>query len=597
MKPIQITIEAIDKFSKDIEGPMNKLRKLSQTTTQLGRTMSIGISAPLALASGVSIRAANQFNEVMGDVSTLIPNHLDKIDALKKGVLDLSLAYGKAPVEVARGLYQTISTFEFDNVTKTLNQLDVGTKTAVAGLATVDEALLFLGAVTKAYGDTSVEAMEKAANYGFETVRLGVTTFPQLAEAIQTVSPLAQQMGVDMQEMFGVAATAAGTTGNMGEVTTQMASILTAFIKPTETMKKLFDVMPDISSGQEMVSKYGLVGSLQILEAMASKANITLGDFIGRKEGLLLAFSTLGTQSETTSRKIDEMGKALDGLGALQVAFVAQTTGIGKDAFNFKQMQQYVTILAIKLGDKLAPIVVKLFDKMKPLVKMLIDLPDPIMNIAIGIGAVLAVIGPVLLGFGLLSGAVLQIVAVLPYLMILLTPMLNLLLWIGGALVGIGIANVAAFGVAVIGILAWTSALKSLKDGWTDIIDAFSSKFQILQTLNYMFADIADSIAKITSYIPGMKGFSENMSLAGQGFRLKAEEGYQNEFSKEGTAKRRELVGDVEALKNYYIKKDNNKQEIMIKVQGLPKETTAEVSKGNAQLTFDSIDVGSIFAQ
>ena len=59
-----------------------------------------------------------------------------------------------------------------------------------------------LSAVTKGYGDTSAEAVQKAADLSFATVRLGQTTFPELAAAMGKVIPLASTLGVEQEQLF-----------------------------------------------------------------------------------------------------------------------------------------------------------------------------------------------------------------------------------------------------------------------------------------------------------------------------------------------------------------------------------------------------------
>lgn len=99
---------------------------------------------------------------------------------------------------------------------------------ATAGLAQTTEAINLTSAVTKGYGDATAEVVQHASDLASTTVRLGQTTFPELAASIGSVVPLAAALNVTQEELFGTMATFTGVTGNAAEVSTQLTSVLTA---------------------------------------------------------------------------------------------------------------------------------------------------------------------------------------------------------------------------------------------------------------------------------------------------------------------------------------------------------------------------------
>ena len=569
-KPIKIVIDGIDKLSQKLEAPMKKLEGVGKAVGRLGRTLTVGVSLPILAAGFASVKFAEDLNKGMANVSTLIPGNTARVLELKGAVQDLSLSMGKASTEISGGLYQVISTF--GDAADTVKILEINTKMARAGLSTVSEAINFTGAITKAYGDTSAAAMQKVADLGFKTVELGVTTFPELAGAIGRVTPLAETMGVKMEEMFGVMATATGVTGNTAEVATQLSSILTAMIKPTDSLQGLFEAL-GYKSGQAMIKDLGFAKSLQTVVGMANKAEVSIGDLLGRKEALNLALALTGKQADTFSRKLDAMTKVS---GTLDRAFKAQTTGVGELSFTMDQARARIVKIAQDFGDKLAPAIMLVLNRVEPLLIKFTEMKPQAMTTILVIGGIVAAIGPMLLVFSGAISLVTQFNAVLkqvPAIAKLASFSIKLL---GGALKFM-FANPIGLTILAVGLLIYNIIL--LRKNWDSIISAFSSKFMILQTLNFFMADIAKSIGNILSYIPGLGKLANFFNLAGKGFELKAADFAKEKF---GTGQ----PSPAFAGEKYGFKGGTtaSKSEVLVKFDNMPKGTRVDRITGDIDL-------------
>ena len=118
----------------------------------------------------------------------------------------------------------------FGDTADSTKQLEVATKAAKAGNAETADSVKMLSAVTKGYGDTSAAAVQKAADLAFQTVKLGQTSFPELAASMGAVVPLASTLKVSQEQLFGAMATLTGVTGSTSEVTTQLKATLQGFM-------------------------------------------------------------------------------------------------------------------------------------------------------------------------------------------------------------------------------------------------------------------------------------------------------------------------------------------------------------------------------
>lgn len=301
--------------------------------------------AAMAAFGAASINAATDLNKSMANIATLIPNNRKRIDELKESVQGLSVELGKSTEDLSSGLYELISSLgdSADNV----KILEINAKAAAAGLATTQDAIKFTSAVTKTYGDTSAEAFQKVSDLGFQAVNLGQTTFPELAESIGRVAPLAKETGVSMEEMFAVVATATGVTGNTNEVMTQMAAAITALVSPTKDLQETYDKL-GVSGGEALIKQKGLVGALQAVAKGAREADKPLIDLLGRKEAWIIASSLAGAQAESFSQKLESMGKVA---GATDTAFKEQTQGIAAAAHQWEVWKQQVNVALQDTGD------------------------------------------------------------------------------------------------------------------------------------------------------------------------------------------------------------------------------------------------------
>jgi hypothetical protein len=184
------------------------LRSAGGQMTQAGAVMTGAITLPLIGVGAAATTMANDFNRDMANVASLIPGTGSRILQLKRDVQDVAMATGVATKDIAGGLYQVISAF--GDTAQTSQQLNINVRAAAAGLATTSDAINLTSAVTKAYGDTSAAAIQKAADLSLLTVRLGQTTFPELAASIGRVTPMAKTMGMSQESLFAVMATASG---------------------------------------------------------------------------------------------------------------------------------------------------------------------------------------------------------------------------------------------------------------------------------------------------------------------------------------------------------------------------------------------------
>lgn len=312
-----------------------------------------GVAAGAAMVgvAGAATKMAADFQDKMADVDTLLgPNSAERLKELGKDVKRISVLVGKDLDDIAGGMYQVVSAFGegADNA----KQLEIAAKAAKAGLATTTDSVNMLSAVTKGYGDVSAEAVQKAADLAFVTVKLGQTTFPELAASMGKAVPLAATLKVKQEELFGAMATLTGVTGNTAEVSTQLRATLQALINPSSDMAKKLSQL-GFANGKAMIESLGLQGSLNLLQQATGGNTSELAKMFGSVEALNAVLALTGAQSKDYTDKTKAMYEAT---GAADEAFKKKKDTINSMLASLKQMG---SVMMVELGEKFLPVLMK----------------------------------------------------------------------------------------------------------------------------------------------------------------------------------------------------------------------------------------------
>ncbi|MCP4147913.1 MAG: phage tail tape measure protein [bacterium] len=349
-------------FGKRLEGIKTQLKKVGVAARSAGRKLAgfgRGLKSELAgmvpmKTSVVALGAAAvmmsvSFNKAMANVATLIPNSTKRVLELKSSVQGLAVDLGKSTDDLAGGLYQVISAFGDDK--DTMSRLKVSAKAAAAGLATTTEAVNLLSAVTKGYNKTNSAAIQKVGDLAFMTVKLGQTDFPALAASMGRVVPFASKLKVSQEELFAGFATLTGVTGNAAEVSTQLAAVTKAMLKPTTTMTGAAKALGYESSVQ-MMKQNGLIETLKLLSKWTGGSEKKTAKLFGRAEALTAVFALTGEQASNYTKKLKEMEHTS---GTLDTALKEQTKGLNEAGANWEKFKALIQVTAQQAGDIVLP--------------------------------------------------------------------------------------------------------------------------------------------------------------------------------------------------------------------------------------------------
>ena len=376
----------LDKFS---EG----LGKASEKAGQISNKMkpaSIAITG-LGTAAGY---AEMKFEDGIANINTLLDDQ-SHLDGYKNKIIEISNDTGKELNDITDGMYTCISSIG-DGGKETEKIFETIAKSAKAGGAETNDAVALISAGMKGYNQVNDETAKKISDLAFQTAKLGVTTFPEMASSMKPLFPLSSTLNISMQELFGSMATLTGVTGNTAEVSTQMKAVFSNLIKPTTDMQKLMKKY-GYSNGQAMLKSKGLIGTLQILQKETGGQSDKLGKLFSSTEALTAVTALTGTQFSNMKTKTKAMNEAL---GSTDTALEKINNTTGNE---FRTSINMAKNSLVGFGEVLAPFISMGAKVLSTLTKGLLGLSTEQKKLVVGFAATFVGVNLLLGGFSKLA--------------------------------------------------------------------------------------------------------------------------------------------------------------------------------------------------
>ena len=465
-----------------------------------------------AVAFGkTSLDAAAKFETGMSNIATLLDGDTatvnKRIAEMGDDIMGVAKKTGLATDDLSNGMYQIVSALG-DSADAT-SQLEVAAKAAKAGGATTVDAINLLSAVTKGYGDTSGEAWSKASDLAFQTVKLGQTSFPELAASLGKVVPIASALNISQEELFGSFATLTGVTGSTAEVSTQLKSVFSGLMTPSTALSEKIGEL-GYESANAMLDQLGFIGTLDKLSAACGDDKQAVAKLFSSVEAQTAILALAGSQTENWVQKTEAMAGAAD---ATSNAFDKQTDNLqGK----LDKMKQVFETFKIRVGNILIPIVTNIVDKAIPKIEKAFDTLMPILS------DVYTSAKPVIEAFGnaipgalqiagdIMSGVFNAIKVVIPPVISLVKFLGDNFSWIGpiaaGLATGIGVLtaaikiNAAITAISAGGFKAWAASTK-IAGTATKIFAGAQKILNLVMSANPIGIVIAAVVALGTAFV------------------------------------------------------------------------------------------------
>ena len=266
---------------------------------------------------------SRSFSAAMNAANTMAGKSGEDFARLKGQVAELSKSIPVVRDELANGLYQVISNGVPEN--NWIAFLQKSAKASVGGIADLGETVKVTSTIIKNYGlswDKAGDVQDKIQL----TAKNGVTSFEQLAQALPKVTSNAATLGVSIDELMATFATLTGVSGNTAEVSTQLAAIFTALVKPSSEASKMAQQMGIEFDAAAIKAAGGMRNFLTDLDknvmAYASKSGMLEQEIYGKLFGSAESLRALGPLTGQLADKFNENVEAMKGsAGTIDDAF------------------------------------------------------------------------------------------------------------------------------------------------------------------------------------------------------------------------------------------------------------------------------------
>lgn len=307
--------------------------------------------AAAALAAGVvaaaSSKMAIDFDKSMRNVNSIAQLPERQFKKLEKSVLSLAGPTAQAPVTIANGLYDLVSSgFDAAESLVIVKEAALG---ATAGLTDTAVSTKAVAAVLNAYRRPAKDAKDVTDTL-FRTVDKGVITFEDLAQNIGDTLPFASSLGVTLSQVGGATATLTKQGLSASETMTRIRNVIQTMIKPGTELKATFKSLN--TTGEDLVRKKGLQGALQTLEGTTDGTKEAMAALFPNIRALGGALALTGENTQAATKDLQALKHHTD---ATAHALEQQSKSV---SFQWNQVKAEVSAVAIEFGTKLLPVII-----------------------------------------------------------------------------------------------------------------------------------------------------------------------------------------------------------------------------------------------
>ncbi|ERM82390.1 hypothetical protein P872_18515 [Rhodonellum psychrophilum GCM71 = DSM 17998] len=513
-----------DQFFSVIGGVQKKLNSFTKNLDEISKNISTKVSLPLALLGGVALNSFSIVDKGLREVNSLMGltgTEAEKsFDAFAAGAKEVSKEIGLLQSDVVPALYDSISAgVPTDNV---FEFLKVAGKASIGGVTSIKSAVDGLTTTINAFG-LEFSGANEVADSMFAAVQGGKTTFEELSKSLFNVAPAAAASKISFKEINAGIATLTASGVPTSVATTQIRAGITGLQRPSKELDKIFQKL-GYSNAQMALEAKGLGFALDAVRTASNGNNGQLQLLLGSVEAVAAANIIAGTGA---GKFADEMDRQTNSAGA-----AARAADEVNKSFS-RQMEMtkvFLNNILLTIGEQLAPIVAS-FNKVLQSVLLSFDNINPsVLKFATVIGVVLAVVPPLIVGFGqllkIVSSSIAAFKVLIPILSGISLPVLAMAAAVAGAVAliiyywddikkyftsGNGTAFISALGELWDTILSKISTVVKLftdssKELWTKygkgISDIVGSLVNIISTsFNNILNIVTVAIKGITAYI------------------------------------------------------------------------------------------------
>ena len=366
--------EAQDRLSDTLAGIDRRATGLSDTFKKVATSAAAVFSTAKIVNFGLECaNAANVFETGMKEVYTLLPNISgDALGRMSQDVKKFSIDMGVLPEKTVPALYQALSAgIPKGNV---FDFMEEANKAAIGGVTSVETAVDGLSSIMNAYGQDAID-VGKASDIMFTTIKLGKTTFDELAGNLYNVLPTAVGAGVAFEDISASLAAMTAQGIPTGVATTQLRQAIVELSKSGTETDEVFQSLAGKGFKQFIAEGRTMQEAFIILEDHAIDTGVGINDLFGSVEAGNAVLSLTGQGSEKFTAAMDEMQIAA---GATDEAFATMEDSMGR---KLEKMEAAWEVTKINLGNIVVDALLPVFEFVADNIDVIGDGVDSAFNV------------------------------------------------------------------------------------------------------------------------------------------------------------------------------------------------------------------------
>lgn len=474
-------------FNNRANDASKRLTALGQTATTTGKTLTTGLTLPLTAINGAAVNSAIQFESAFAGVRKTVNGTEEDFAKLEQGIQDMAKTMPQSASDIA-------------GVAEAAGQLGIQTDSILDFTKT----MIMLGDATNLSSEEAATQLARFANI----VQMSQDNFDRLGSSVVA---LGNNLATTEAEIVAMGMRLAGAGNQIGLTEAQIMSFAGALSSVgieaeaggTAFSKVMIELQSAVENGGKTLEDFANVANMtseQFAKAFKEDAAGAIVAFIsGLNDTERLGKSTLGVIESLGMTEIRLRDTLLRAAGAGDL--LSQSLEIGTTAWEENNAlaneaeQRYATMasrlamlnnrlndVAMQVGDILMPYFENFVGVLENLFNWLDTLDPNTKELVVKLGLLAAALGPILLIFGKLIQAFLQIKSALS----ILSPVIQFVIGLFTGTSGLGAAISALTGpigilVAAIAALAvaWKTDFAGIREFTSEVIDRLMTIFNI----------------------------------------------------------------------------------------------------------------------
>ena len=357
----QSMTEPFSVFSKNAT---SHLALVSQRIRTFGYLSSATVTAPMVMAGKSILSMASDYEFAIQKIVGLTGTAQNVADAWSVDIQNMAKTFGRGPQELAEGLYFIASSGI--QGAQALDVLQKSAKAAATGLSTTQEVANYLTSVLNAYRGTGLTAAY-ATDVLVAAVREGKAEASGFASAMGSLTPIASQLGVSIDQVAGAMAAITLTGSTSAQAATYLRGVFNVLMKETkqgtvamdEASAALGQMKTSYGDLRKILREQGVMALMEKLNELSAAYGETLvSKVFPNIRAMLGVLSLSGKNMEYNSSIMKEITESS---GALGKAFMAVSDTI---KLRYDKALVGIQTKMITLGKTVAESLIPIFESL-----------------------------------------------------------------------------------------------------------------------------------------------------------------------------------------------------------------------------------------